>query len=88
MPAPGFVLQRLRRLATSTLNLNLSAEEEAALTRLDAVAGLDSLALLQLVAAVEKEFGIQLGPAELRSDLLADLPALAERLSARLGAAC
>jgi len=88
MPAPGLVLQRLRRLATSTLNLNLSAEEEAALTRLDAVAGLDSLALLQLVSAVEKEFGIQLGPAELRSDLLADLPALAERLSARLGAAC
>jgi acyl carrier protein len=88
MPTRDLIFQRLQRLAVSSLNLDLSAEELATLTRLDEVAGLDSLTILEFVAAVEKEFGITLGEDELRANLLAHLPELAERISERLGGAC
>lgn len=88
MPTRDLIFQRLQRLAVSSLNLDLSAGELATLTRLDEVAGLDSLTILEFVAAVEKEFGITLGEDELRANLLANLPELAERISERLGAAC
>jgi len=88
MPTRDLIFQRLQRLAVSSLNLDLSAEELATLTRLDEVAGLDSLTILEFVAAVEKEFGITLGEDELRANLLANLPELAERISERLGGAC
>ncbi len=88
MFTPDIVLQRLRRLASSSLNLNLSAEELATLTRLDAVTGFDSLTVLEFVSAIEKEFGLTLQAGELRTDFLADLPALAEYISTHYGAAC
>ncbi len=88
MPAPDLVLQRLRHSACIALNLNLTAAELAGLTRLDEVAGFDSLAILEFVSAVEKEFGLTLGPAELRVGFLADLPALAGYIAAHAGAAC
>lgn len=88
MPTRDLIFQRLQRLAVSSLNLDLSAGELATLTRLDEVAGLDSLTILEFVAAVEKEFGITLRENELRANLLANLPELAERISERLGAAC
>lgn len=88
MFTPDLVLQRLRRLASSSLNLNLSAEELATLTRLDEVTGFDSLTVLEFVSAVEKEFDLTLQVGELRTDFLADLPGLAEYISAHSGAAC
>jgi acyl carrier protein len=88
MFTPDLVLQRLRRLASSSLNLNLTAEELATLTRLDEVTGFDSLTVLEFVSAVEKEFGLTFQAGELRTDFLADLPRLAEYISAHSGAAC
>jgi acyl carrier protein len=82
------LLERLRLLVAGTLRLNLSTAELARLTRLDAVAGLDSLALLQLVAAIERQFGVTLEPPELRVDFLADLPALAACIARKLPARC
>jgi acyl carrier protein len=82
------VLQRLRRLASSSLNLKLTTEELATLTRLDEVTGFDSLTVLEFVSAVEKEFGLTLQASELRTDFLADLPGLAEYISTHSGAAC
>jgi len=88
MITPDIALERLRRLASSSLNLNLSAEEVAALTRLDEVTGFDSLTVLEFVSAVEKEFGLTFEASELRRDFLANLPALAEYISMHSGAAC
>ena len=88
MITPDIVLQRLRRLASSSLNLNLSAEDLATLTQLDEVTGFDSLTVLEFVAAVEKEFGLTFQASELRSDFLADLLGLAEYISRHSGAAC
>jgi acyl carrier protein len=88
MFTPDLVLERLRRLASSSLNLNLSAEEAAALSRLDEVTGFDSLTVLEFVSAVEKEFGLTFQASELRTDFLADLPRLAEYIAAHSGATC
>lgn len=88
MPEPDLILQRLRRLATSSLNLNLTAEELSMLTRLDEVTGFDSLTILEFVSAVEKEFGLTFKADKLRGEFLTDLPGLAEYISAHPGAAC
>jgi acyl carrier protein len=88
MSTPDLVLPRLRRLASSSLNLNLTDEELATLTRLDEVTGFDSLTVLEFVSAVEKEFGLTFEAGELRVDFLADLPGLAEYIAAHSGAAC
>jgi acyl carrier protein len=88
MPTPDLVLQRLRRLASSSLNLNLTAADLATLTRVDDVAGFDSLTVLQFVSAVEKEFGLTFAPSELNARFLADLPALAAYISSHSGASC
>ncbi len=88
MSTPELVLQRLRALAGSVLNLNLSAEELAALTRLDEVTGFDSLTVLEFVSAVEKEFSLTFQASELRTEFLADLPGLAKHIAGNSGAAC
>ena len=88
MSTPDLVLQRLRRLASSSLNLNLTAGELATLTRLDEVTGFDSLTVLEFVSAVEKEFGLTFEAGKLKADFLADLPGLAEHISAHSSAAC
>ena len=88
MCTPELILPRLQRLANDSLNLNLAPAEVAALTRLDEVAGFDSLTVLEFVSAVEKEFGLTFQAAELRTDFLADLPGLAEYISTHSGAAC
>jgi acyl carrier protein len=75
------ILQRLRQLSCAALNLNLSPEETAALSRLDEVAGFDSLTVLNFVSAVEKEFDVTLTGAELTTELLVDLPRLAARIA-------
>ena len=82
------ILQQLRQLSCSVLNLNLSPEEMEGLNRLDEVAGLDSLTILSLVSAVEKEFSITLTRAELKTEVLVDLPRLAGRVAALQERSC
>jgi acyl carrier protein len=88
MPTPDLVLQRLRLLADSSLDLNLTAPELATLNRLDELAGFDSMSVLQFLAAVEREFGITFEETQLRAAFLVDLPALAAYIAAHRGAAC
>jgi acyl carrier protein len=47
------------------------------------VVGLDSLAVIEFVAALEKEFGITLEPELLRLDFVSDLPQLARYIEDR-----
>ena len=52
--------------------------------KIDEAAGLDSIAVLEFVAAVEKEFGIVIETEFLELDFLRDLPALAAYIERRM----
>jgi acyl carrier protein len=53
--------------------------------RLDEVASVDSIAVLEFMTAVEREFGITIESEFLDFDFLRDLPRLASYLEARMG---
>jgi len=83
MPTPDQVLEQLRQLASKSLGLNLTPAELAAFNRLDEMAGLDSLTVLEFVTAVEKEFKVKFQESDLRADFLGDLRALSKHLAQR-----
>jgi len=70
-------MNRIRRVFIESLHLNLTAEDLPYEHKLDEAAGLDSIAVLEFVAAVEKEFGIEIESEFLEIDFLRDLPRLA-----------
>jgi len=74
---------RIKRVFVRSLHLNLSAGDLEYEQKLDAVVGLDSLAVIEFVAALEKEFGITLEPELLRLDFVSDLPQLARYIEDR-----
>jgi acyl carrier protein len=57
MPATPAALNRVREVFIQSLGLNLREEDLPAGRRLEEVAGLDSIAMLEFVAGVEKESG-------------------------------
>jgi len=68
---------RIRRVFVRSLHLNLSEGDLDYGSKLDESVGLDSLAVLEFVTALEKEFGITMEPELLRLDFIRDLPKLA-----------
>lgn len=83
MPPKPATLHRVRRVFIESLRLNLREEDLPVGRRLEEAAGLDSIAVLEFVAAVEKEFGIPIEPALLNLEFLGDLPRLAAYLDER-----
>jgi acyl carrier protein len=83
MPTQDAILQKLRQLAMRSLRLELSEDELAVMSRLDEYAGVDSLAVLIFVNAVEKEFGVKLDPDALSRETIANLPSLARFLESK-----
>jgi acyl carrier protein len=80
------ILSRVRAVFVESLGLNLTEDEVRGVTQLTEIAGVDSMAALVFVAAVEKEFGIVIEPERLELSFLADLPRLAAYVEARLEA--
>ena len=78
-------VDRVQKLLVESLRV--SADEPAVPyeRRLDEVASVDSIAVLEFMAAVEKEFGITIESEFLDFDFLRDLPRLASYLEARMG---
>ena len=70
-------LDRIRRVFVEALHLNLRPEEVDFARKLDEFAGLDSLAVLEFVTALEREFAIIIDPELLRLDFVRDLSQLA-----------
>jgi acyl carrier protein len=70
-------MDRIRRVFLQSLHLNLSEEDLDYERRLDESAGFDSLAVIEFVTALEKEFGITMEPELLRLDFVRELPQLA-----------
>jgi len=79
-------MARIRRVFVESLHLNIRDDQVRYEQMLEDVAILDSIALLEFVTAVEKEFGIRMDPALLDFDFLRDLPALALYIEHRIEA--
>jgi acyl carrier protein len=82
LPSPA-TLNRIRRIFIESLHLNMREEDLAQGRRLDEAAGLDSIAVLEFVAAVEKEFGLVIEPGFLDLEFLGNLPRLASYIDER-----
>lgn len=74
---------RIRRVFIESLHLNLREEEFSYETKLDEAVGLDSVAVLEFVIAIEKEFGIAFEPEMLTFQLVRDLKGLAAYVDGR-----
>lgn len=77
------ILRRIRKIFVESLELNLREDELGDVKRLSEIAGLDSMAALAFVTAVEKEFQIVIEPELLELDFLEDLPRLAAYVESR-----
>jgi len=75
--------RRIRRVFVESLGLNLSEADLDYERKLDEYAGLDSLAILEFITALEKEFGITIEPELLRLDFVSDLQELAAYVELR-----
>ncbi|HLY20754.1 MAG TPA: phosphopantetheine-binding protein [Bryobacteraceae bacterium] len=82
-PGRPDVLRRIQTLLVESLQLNLPEHELRGVTRLSEIAGVDSMAAVVFVAAVEKEFDMVIEPELLRLDFIEDLPRLAAYVEAR-----
>lgn len=76
------ILNRIRTIFARSLELSLTEDQLAGVTRISAIAGVDSMAALVFVAAVEKEFGIAIEPEMLDLEIIEDLPRLAAYVEA------
>lgn len=76
-------LDRIRRIFIESLHLNLRAEDLAYGDKLDEVVALDSVAVLEFVAALEKEFEIAIEPEMLTIEVVRDLRQLAAYIDGR-----
>ncbi len=65
--ASAHTASRIKRVFLTSLHLNLSEADLDFEHSLDEVVGLDSLAVLEFVTALEKEFGITIEPELLRA---------------------
>lgn len=76
-------LDRIRRVFVESLHLNLRPEDLSYEDKLDEAVGMDSVAVLEFVAALEKEFAITFEPEMLTIDVIRDLRQLAAYLEER-----
>jgi acyl carrier protein len=84
-PSPSReTMDRLRRIFIEALHLNISERDLPYETPLDEAAGLDSIALLEFVTAVEAEFGVAIEPQCLELEFIRDLRRLASYLEERI----
>jgi len=88
MPPQDAIIRQLQQLAASSLGLALTGDELDAMSRLDEYAGVDSLAILIFVHAVEKHFSVKLDSDALTRQSINNLPNLASLLARRLKSEC
>jgi acyl carrier protein len=77
-------MDRIWRVFVESLNLNLTEEDFSYEAKLDESVGLDSVAVLDFVTALEKEFKITFEPEMLTIDLVRDLKELAAYVDERV----
>ena len=77
-------LDRIRRVLVESLRLNIASTDLQYEAKLEEVAGMDSLAILEFVVALEAEFGVIIEPRLLRLKLIRDLEGLASYVEERM----
>ncbi len=77
------IRERIRQVLTTSLGIDIPPQEFAASRRLDEFLGLDSIAALEIVVALEKEFDFQFDPGFLTLANLGDLSRLIDYLRSR-----
>jgi acyl carrier protein len=78
-------LARIRNVFVRSMRLGVLPEDLSYEQLLQEAAILDSIAVLEFVAALEAEFGVSIEPKFLAFDYLNDLPALASYLETSVG---
>jgi len=81
--APRGTMERIRKVFVESLHLNVREEELPYEWMLEEVAILDSIAVLEFVTGLEREFGISMEPEFLEFDFLRDLSGLASYIDHR-----
>ena len=84
MTTTDTIAARVRRVLIDSLSLNLEQQDLEYDDKLDEVVGLDSMAALEFVMGLEKEFGVTIDAENLELDLLRDLPALSAYIQSLL----
>jgi len=79
---------RIRRVFIESLHLNLREQDLRYEAKLDESVGLDSVAVLEFVTALEMEFGIQFEPEMLTIDLVRNMKELASYVDERVARRC
>jgi acyl carrier protein len=77
--------RRIRKVLIESLSLGLREEDLPYSDTLDEWVALDSMAALQFVIGLEKEFGVVIEPEQLELALLKDLPRLRDYIARRTG---
>ena len=76
---------RIKRLLINVLELNLNADELEENGLLDELFGLDSVAVIEFILGIEKEFRINIDPETISIDLLKDLSRLSDYIENLIG---
>jgi acyl carrier protein len=71
---------RISQVIIRDLELNISQDEIQSASRLDELFGMDSIAIVELVVGVEKEFDIKIPPEYLTVEMFQNLSTLAEHI--------
>jgi acyl carrier protein len=79
------VQERVRKVLQQSLGLNATADEIAAAASVDQLLGLDSIAMLEFVMALEQEFALTFDADNLDEELFGDLERLSAHIAGRLG---
>jgi acyl carrier protein len=82
--ASSDTLDRIQKVFVESISVSAGHEDLRYEEKLEEAASLDSIAVLEFMTAVEKEFGIAMEPAFLDFDFLRDLPALASYVEGRM----
>jgi acyl carrier protein len=77
-------LERIRAAFTSAFRWNSDDEELTYEQMLDEAASLDSIAMVEFLTAVEKEFGVELEPNVIEFEFLRDVAKLASYIEDRI----
>lgn len=76
--------QRILKVLSQSLSMELTDAELKNHSRLDEAFGMDSMAILEFLVALEKEFKVIFPPDDLDYELLRDLPRLQSYLAERV----
>jgi len=80
------IRRRVLQVLRDSLSVNLSEEEMAGAVRLEELFGMDSMAALEFLVGLEREFGVRFAPEQIEFDLLKDLPRLVRYIAERMPA--